>query len=77
MVTQPLFLARLFRIFDFWTFFLSIFENPKILCSKNIEKREKYNKSEKGLKESKYNKSEKGLKEHFKISQYILLWRPF
>jgi hypothetical protein len=44
MVTQVQLLARLFRIFDFWTFFLSIFENPKILCSKNIGKKNKLGK---------------------------------
>ena len=51
MVTDHAFLGKVFGHFDFWTFFLSIFENPKILCSKKYEKREKKNKLEKGLKE--------------------------
>jgi hypothetical protein len=51
MVTECCFLGKVFGHFNFWTFFLSIFENPKILCSKNIEKHEKNNKLEKGLKE--------------------------
>ena len=38
MVTKVYFLQDCFEIFDFWTFFLSIFEIPKILSPKNIEK---------------------------------------
>jgi len=37
MVTKVFFLQDCFGIFDFWTFFLSIFEIPKILSPKNIE----------------------------------------
>ena len=38
MVTKVFFWQDCFGIFHFWTFFLSIFEIPKILCSKNIKK---------------------------------------
>ena len=38
MVTKVYFLQDRFGDFDFWTFFLSIFEIPKILSPKNIEK---------------------------------------
>jgi hypothetical protein len=34
MVTKVIFLQDCFGIFDFWTFFLSIFKIPKILCPK-------------------------------------------
>jgi hypothetical protein len=34
MVIKAFFLQDCFRDFDFWTFFLSIFEIPKILCPK-------------------------------------------
>ena len=34
MVTKAFFLQDCFGIFDFWTFFLSIFKIPKILCPK-------------------------------------------
>jgi len=51
MVTKVAFLGKVFGHFNFWTFFLSIFEIPKILCSKNIGKK---NKLGKGLKEMEY-----------------------
>ena len=38
MVTKVIFLQDCLRDFDFWTFFLSIFEIPKILSPKNKEK---------------------------------------
>jgi hypothetical protein len=38
MVTQVRFLGKVFWHFDFWTFFLSIFRNPKKLCPKKCEK---------------------------------------
>jgi hypothetical protein len=49
MVTNVAFLAKSFGPFQFWTFFLSIFENPKILLEKIIIK---YNKFPKQLKEN-------------------------
>jgi len=38
MVTNVAFLGKSFGPFQFWTFFLSIFENSKILLGKNIIK---------------------------------------
>jgi len=68
MVTECCFLGKVFGLFDFWTFFLSIFENPKILCSKNIGKK---NKLGKGLKE-KYNIFwEKNLKNIALLKVYV------
>jgi hypothetical protein len=42
-------LGKVFGHFDFWTFFLSIFENPKILCSKIFGKKNKLGKELKEL----------------------------
>jgi len=37
MVSDERFLRDCFGIFDFWTFFLSIFENPKKVLRKNLK----------------------------------------
>jgi len=58
MVTDHAFLSKVFGVFDFWTFFLSIFEIPKILCPKIFGKK---------------NKLGKQLKEHSVADKYIFL----
>jgi hypothetical protein len=42
MVTTVAFLGKPIDPFSFWTFFLSIFENPKILLGKKLAKLTKY-----------------------------------
>ena len=68
MVTDHAFLSKVFGVFDFWTFFLSIFEIPKILCPKIFGKKNKLGKQ---LKEhsfaDKYIFSEKQLKDIYRI----------